>query len=931
MQRPKLVKPGKIVIAAVAASILLAVGGGFYFINSNDPATHLSSATASGQRGDWQAAIIELKNYLQSEPNNANARLMLGRAYFQTGAFQNAEKELGRARQIDGKSSEAVVLLARCLLAQNLPQRLIKEIGEDAVTDNASMASIAALRSQAFARLNDFPHAEESLAKAESFSKENPDTLATYSLMAFAKGNKEDALNYAEKATSSSPQRADLWILRGDILLSLARHDDAMAAFQNARKSEPSSIPAHLSVARMLLEQGKLDDAERLINELVKSTPNNLLGRYFSAFIDYRREKIPAARDKLMLVLRNAPKFPPANLLAGIVDLRLGNRESAKSHLYRVLEVVPGHPLATKLVAATALEEGNATEAKDLLANLKSIDSDPLVSSLEGRIALREKRYTDATKSFEKASSLDPSNSTFFMDLATTRMAVGDKAGAIGALSKAAELDKGSQRPEVMLVFTYIENRQFTDAEKVVDQLEKDNKTAALANNLRGVIFSATNEYEKASRSFARAAELEPGSFVAASNLARQDIRNKNFTAARERFKQVLNHAPKDSRAWLALAELDAMQRDESSMLQDLVQAKSLDPKSPIARRALVQHWLGKKEFSKALVEAREALETTGRQEFLESIGLVLLAQGEVTNAVSTMVRFTQAYPQNPVAFFRLAQAQHVAKENVSALKSLDKALALRADFLEAALMKAILLGQDGDISQGLSVARAMQKQFPKVASPWQVEADVLFLGKRYTEAAKSYIKAAQMLGRGLPLLRAQRAYELANAPSEGEKVLKDWLKQHPNDTPVRHQLALVFMNTHRLSEAEKEYLALLQANPRDLVSLNNLAWTQGALGKPEAVATAERAYRLSPENPATLDTLGWLLIEGKQYKRGLDMLKAALSKAPDAAEIHWHLASGLVQSGDKIRGKQELEALFSSGLAFPEEAEAKQLLDNLR
>ena len=92
----------------------------------------------------------------------------------------------------------------------------------------------------------------------------------------------------------------------------------------------------------------------------------------------------------------------------------------------------------------------------------------------------------------------------------------------------------------------------------------------------------------------------------------------------------------------------------------------------------------------------------------------------------------------------------------------------------------------------------------------------------------------------------------------------------------------------------------------------------------------AERAYKLSPGDPATQDTLGWLLVQKKQTARGLDLLKQAAAKAPQIAEIRYHLAVAYANSGQKAQAKQELSSLLRSGKIFPQRKEAQTLLDQL-
>jgi Flp pilus assembly protein TadD len=122
----------------------------------------------------------------------------------------------------------------------------------------------------------------------------------------------------------------------------------------------------------------------------------------------------------------------------------------------------------------------------------------------------------------------------------------------------------------------------------------------------------------------------------------------------------------------------------------------------------------------------------------------------------------------------------------------------------------------------------------------------------------------------------------------------------------------------------------MLKNNPQDLTSLNNLAWIYGELKHPNALAVAEKAFAASPANPAVMDTLGWLLTNQGDVKRGLALLREASSKLQDSQELHWHLANAYARNGDKASARLELERLISSGRNFPQLAEAKKLLTTL-
>lgn len=925
---PVLTHLPKILAGLVGAAVL---AGGAYFATRKSPEDHLRAGIAMHQRGDLKGATIELKNTLQAAPNNAEARYLLGRIHYANGDYAAAEKELKKARELDIKDDELPPLLARTLLALNQPQRIVDEIKPVEGGPAAGNAAILALRARAHLLLNDPASAEKALADAQALSTDHPEILVSRAYQALGRKSPEEALTLIDQALSKSGKRADLWVMRGDLLRLTKRGEEAISAYGKALALEPANVPAWLATAQLHLQAEKLDKAEADLKELHKHAPGNVFGRYLQAYIDFRRARFAEANGKLQDLLRSAPNFLPAHLLGGAVSLTLGNREAAKSHLNKVLEAAPSHPLARKLMAATLSGLGDVEQAKKILGSFDSSGNDPLLNTLRGEIALRQGDYAEARKHLEQMGDKAPQNPKYFTELAASRMGSGDEAGAIEALTKAAELDTASAKPDVLLVLSHLKEKRYEDAFKVVDKLEKERPSDPMIHNLRGTIHISRDDKTQARASFSQALKIKPDYFPAASNLALLDMTAKDFKAARSRFDQLLKQAPQESRAWLALAALDARDKNEAGYLKNLEQAKKTNSKNIQAHLLLTRYWLGKKEAGKALSAAREGFDATGRPEFHEYIGLAQLMQKSPHDAMATFTRWTEISASNPMAHYRLAQAQIAAKDKNAALKALDKALALHPDFIDASVNKAVLLSQSERGAEGLKIARALQASKPKAAIGYLTEAEILLHDKQYLDAARLFARASQVSNQGQPLVRAYQAYASAGQSTEGEKLLDQWLRAHPDDSLIRHHLAQAQLNANRLKESADNYRQLVKANPGDFVAYNNLAWLLGELKSPEAIPTAEQALRLKPDNPAILDTLGWLLINSGQAQRGIEQIRKALAKAPDSPQIHWHLAAGLAKTGDKVRARQELERLFQSGLAFPQENEARKLLDSLK
>lgn len=920
----------KLIGALVALTI---VAGAGYVFTRKTPQDHFQAGIDLQKKGDLKGAVIELKNVLQTEPSNAQARYLLGQIHFANGDPLNAEKEFAKSRELGVKEGDLGPLFARTLLLLNQPKRVLDEVNVQEGAPPEANAAILALRARAQYMLNDAEASQKSLTEADEKFRDHPETLVTRAYLAFSQGRAEEALGLTNQALAlaQAERRADFWIVKANLLQNLKRADEALQAYAKALSFEPGNITARLASAQLHLQANALDKAEAELKALSKYAPDNQISRYMEALVAYRRGKHAESYGKLQDVLRTNPSAFQPNLLAGIVSLSLNKPEQARTHLSKVLQIDPQHAQARKLMAAILANLGNMDEAKKILDSFQKTGNDPSLNMLYGNIALRQGHFVEARKYLESVPEDARGNARYMAELAISRSGSGDEAGATEALEKAAEMDTRSTTPEVLLVLSHLKAKRFDAAADAVDKLERERPKDPLIPHLRGGIHLAKQERDKARASFAKALAMQPGYFPSAFSLAQMDILGNDVKSARNRLEEVLKHAPSESRAWVALATLDAKQNNEAGFLKNLEQAKKADSRNPQARLMLTRYWLGKKDAGKALAEAREALDVTKQPSFNESIGMALMLQGDQVNALAAFKRWVESSPQNPLAHFRQAQAHLNLKEPDAALKSLDKALALRANFPEAQFSKALALGKTGQTADAIKVARALQASAPKSAAGYVAEGEVLLGAKKPLDAAKYFVSAARAADQGQFLGRAYQAYAAANQAGEGKKQFELWLKSHPNDAFVRHQLAGILLTSRQLQEAAEHYRLLAGANPKDIAAHNNLAWILGELKDPQAISIAEQALKLNPDNASVQDTLGWILINQGQAQRGIDILTKAAAKSPNSPEIQWHLAAALAKNGDRAKARQELERLLERGQKFPQESEARKLLESIK
>ena len=152
---------------------------------------------------------------------------------------------------------------------------------------------------------------------------------------------------------------------------------------------------------------------------------------------------------------------------------------------------------------------------------------------------------------------------------------------------------------------------------------------------------------------------------------------------------------------------------------------------------------------------------------------------------------------------------------------------------------------------------------------------------KNYAQAIKSYETAFGMGKSSALLIKLHAASAMGGKRAEADVRLTQWLQDSPEDVGVRLYAAEVSLRDKNYKRAIEQYEFLLRKQPENVLLLNNLAWSYQQVKDPRALETAERAYKLKPDNPDVADTLGWMLSEQGNTRRGVELLQKAVAAAP--------------------------------------------------
>jgi len=911
-------------VIAIFALVLSACG-------EATPEQRIEAAKAYIAKSKHSAAIIELKNALQANPKSAEARMLLGVALLETGDEAGAEQELRRALPLGAPRNEVVPPLAQAMVGQGHYGDLVKEFGDEDVGSPERQADLATSLGQAHINLKQPQEAERAFAKALALRPGYAPALLGGARLKMRAGDVDGALAMIKSAAEAAPKSITPLLYEGEVLIAVRRYDDALSAYRKALELQPKSLLANYGAISILTEQNKLDEAGKLLPVLKQVAPKHRSTHFAQANYEFRRHNVAAAREAIQRYLAIDAGDVNGLFLAAAIEYEAKAYAQAEDYLLRAMARAPNAASPRRMLISSYLRSGKHREAVDALKPmLPYADKDPVTLALAGETYLRTGNAAKAEPMFKKASVLDPTDTRSRTGLGLSQLAQGRSDEGFRELEEAAANDPEG-RGDIALFVSAMQKRDYVRAMAAADALEKKQPNKPGPHNLRGLVLLAQKDLAGARKNFERALQIDPSFVPAAASLARMDMQEKNFSAAEKRFEAVLAKNPKSGESLLALAEIKARrQAAPDEVVQLITRAIAANPQLIAARLALINFHLRSKDAGKAVVAAQEAQSAIpDRPEILEASGRAFEQAKNPQQALAAYNRWARLQPASPVPSWRSANVHIAAKDFAAAEASLRKALELKPDFVEAQRALVALDVQRNRTPQALETARSAQKQKPKDPVGYILEGDVHAATKAWPNAVTAYragLKQVDSVDLAIRLHVALRAIK----SDEAARFAADRLKTHPNEAAFRIYLGESALASRDYPAAVEHYKALVAQQPDNALYLNNLAFAAGRTNDPKALEYAERASKLEPNNPAVMDTLGVLLVEKGDTARGIELLKKAVTSAPQAASIRLNLAKGLIKSGEKSAAKAELETLAQLGDKFAARDEVEKLLKTL-
>ena len=187
-------------------------------------------------------------------------------------------------------------------------------------------------------------------------------------------------------------------------------------------------------------------------------------------------------------------------------------------------------------------------------------------------------------------------------------------------------------------------------------------------------------------------------------------------------------------------------------------------------------------------------------------------------------------------------------------------------------------------------------------------QADILISHGRGTEASAKLAAARDEqpdYAIQLFLIEAE-TLSANNQTNRAWDVLQQALKQYPDDLNLLYSRAMLAEKRNDLPQLEKDLRAIIAREPDNAMALNALGYTLSdrTTRYAEAKALIQQAYDINPDDPAVLDSLGWVNYRLGNLNEAERLLRQALDRFPDQ-EVAAHLGEVLWANGKQREARQ--------------------------
>lgn len=718
--------------------------------------------------------------------------------------------------------------------------------------------------------------------------------LAHGAQLAIQRGDKAQAVDYAQRATQTAPNDPQLWFLLGYAARLDGRYQLSMDAYNHGLRLDPGSLDGKSGVAQDLSLMGRTGDAEQLLQKIIAADPHRrndilLLGEIYVRTRDY---------NSALNWLNRAERLQPdarSELLLALCYQQLKQMDKASEYLNMAKRRAPDNPDVQRSLAGYYREVGKYPDA---IAALQSIRHPaPDVIAELGYTYQLDGKLEDAARLYAQAANQQPSNLDLQLDAAEAKVAAGAVPSADLFLQRAASLNANSYRLHAIRgEIAQIQNRNDDSVREY---------QAAIANlpatPPEGPLYGIQLHMDVVALDHA---------------LGDQDAAQRELAIAQNQIKSV-DEAAAGREQYLRLRALIKLNAgDPDGALADIKAALADNPsdRNNLQLNGDILMKLGKTDD--AIDVYKRILKQDSNNRFaLTSLGYAERAAGRDQEAEKYFLRLAQAEPKLYVPYLALGDLYTARKQYSKAQAAYNKGRELAPD-------NALIVA--GGINAGVEAHNL------KIAAVWMArvtpemnrEPQVLREKERYLSFKGNYQESANVGERAIKALPRDRDvvvylgydYLYLQKYTDLLALTSKYMNILPQEPDIPLLAGYAYKHNEQSEQAEEAFSEAIKRGPQVETAYVNRGYMLNDLHEPEsAAADFETALKLDPKDGQA--HLGLAYANLDLHKNSAALRQASLAEKVMGNIRDVHVIRATAYGGEGVLSKAATE--YRAALKF--------------
>ena len=760
---------------------------------------------------------------------------------------------------------------------------------------------------------------------------------------------------------------------KGRAFLAQEDFDKARVEFKNVLQINPKNVDGTMAMAQLLEKQQNWAQAAGTYQRVIELDATRTDAKTRLARLYLLGGAPDKARELIDEVLKTAPQNPDALVVRAGLGTRKGDNRNAEDDVKAALASAPGHLDATMLLAGlynntdrvdqaiTLLRDAIAKNAKEISLRLALADiyakreqSEPAIETLQDILQLQP-----------KALSLRVRLASYLVRL--KRIDDGEKVLRAGVAQ-----DETNSDAKLALISFLGSQHGFDAAQTQLQQfITAEPKLYALQFALARM--QDGNNHADTAKSvlegIVKSDNIGPDGLRARTTLALMKAKQGDKDGALILANQVLRENPKDNDALIVRASLALDQRDAVGAIADLrTVLKDQPTASNVIRLLASAHVLNNEPqlahdylqkgveanpadndlrylYAQLLVQIKQVDKAIEQYQMLAKVApdngvyvdSLFKAQAQKGDWLAARVIATQlkdAHPNHPLGYYFAGLVEQQVKNYPASIKEFETALQKNPEASEplSALVKTYLILKQPQ--KALAQLQKIVAQSPKNSLAHNLLGEIYAGQNDLHNAEQEFLKARVLNPNSVLAYRDLAALKLLQKDSDAAiRIYREGLKATGDDASLVFALAVLYERKGEYDPAIALYDELIERDPTSQAAMNNLAMVLASYkSDPQSLERAkELAARLKgTNNPAYLDTVGWVQYKRSEYDVAVATLGEALRAAPDEPMLRYHLGMALYKKGDAAQAKENLKKAVDAKVNFAGIDDARATLAKL-